>query len=542
VVALSEPSTRTVRHCLSVPPLTGGQVTGGRDGLDDRNVRWVAVIEWPVEDFVAPGEFVLTTGMGCDAEHLVQLAGEVADAGAAALCVAVGQGAPFAAMPAEVRALADERSMPLIELPWEVRFAEVSRALIDRLLAARYAATMDPGDQLPAGFTDALLHRDGLRTIAEALEGMVERPVLLLDGGLAVTAHGPRAAERLGAEALAAQSAVAHALAPSALTRLRAKLGDGEVRAVPELGEAGLPAGLAAAAVAQGAAVGYVLALHEGERREPLVVERHALGHAAVALAIETLRRRAAAEAEARARGDFLWELASGALAGGDEVATKAVLLGYEVERRYRVLLAEAEPGGGDALDEMVLHVRRHAADGLHASRRGDRVLALVPADAAPAVAPVALAGQLEAILGDRVSWGIAEGACTLGELAGGLHRAERALRVGRALHGPGTVADAVALGPFLLLDGLASDEGACRTAAALLAPLEESSLDLPRTLEAFLDANGNTTAAARELFLNRHSLMYRLRKVEALTGLDLSNHEDRFVLELSLRLRRMTM
>jgi DNA-binding PucR family transcriptional regulator len=33
---------------------------------------------------------------------------------------------------------------------------------------------------------------------------------------------------------------------------------------------------------------------------------------------------------------------------------------------------------------------------------------------------------------------------------------------------------------------------------------------------------------------------MYRLRKVEALTGLDLSSHEDRFVLELSLRLRRM--
>jgi purine catabolism regulator len=292
--------------------------------------------------------------------------------------------------------------------------------------------------------------------------------------------------------------------------------------------------------VAHGDAVGYVLALHEGEPREPLVVERHALGHAAVAVAIETLRRRAAAEAEARARGDFLWELASGALAGPDEVAAKAVLLGYEVERRYRVLLAEAENGGGDALDEMVGCVRRHAGDGLHASRRGDRVLALVPADAPPAVAPVALAQQLEAALGDRVSWGIAEGACALAELADGLRRAERALRVGRALHGPGTVADAVALGPFLLLDGLARDEGACRTAAALLAPLEQSSLDLPGTLEAFLEANGNTTAAARTLFLNRHSLMYRLRKVEELTGLDLSSHEDRFVLELSLRLRRM--
>ena len=542
MVALSEPSTRTVRHCLAVPPLTGGRVAGGGAGLDERHVRWVAVIESPVEDFVAPGEFVLTTGIGCDAEQFAQLVGEVADAGAAALCVAVGDGAPFATLPAGALVIADERRMPLVELPWEVRFADVLRALIDRLLAARYAATMDPGDQLPAGFTDALLHRDGLRTIAEALEGMIERPVLLLDAGLAVTAHGPRAEERLGAEVLEAQHSAAHALAPAALGRLRERLVHDDVRAVEALPEAGLPAGLIAAAVAQGDGVGFVLALHDDEARGPLVVESHALAHAAVALAIETLRRRAAAEAEARARGDFLWELASGALASGDEIAAKAVLLGYESERRYRVLLAEAEPGGGDSLEEMVRHLRRHAADGLHASRRGDRVLALVPADAPPAVAPVALAGQLEATLGDRVSCGIAEGACTLGELADGLCRAERALRVGRALHGPGTIGDAVALGPFLLLDGLASDAGACRTAAALLAPLEESALDLPGTLEAYLDANGNTTAAARTLFLNRHSLMYRLRKVEALTGLDLSSHEDRFVLELSLRLRRMSM
>ena len=77
-----------------------------------------------------------------------------------------------------------------------------------------------------------------------------------------------------------------------------------------------------------------------------------------------------------------------------------------------------------------------------------------------------------------------------------------------------------------------------------MLAPLEryrdETSRDLPRTVEVYLEENGNTTAAARRLFLNRHSLMYRLRKVEALTGLDLASHEDRFVLELSLRLRRM--
>ncbi len=436
--------------------------------------------------------------------------------------------------------------MPLVEIPWEVRFADVMWALTDRLLSARYAATLDPGDHLPAGFTDALLHRDGLGAIAEALEGMSGRPVLVLDAGLAVSASGPLALAALGEEALAAQPAQAQSLAPAALDALRASLGADDVHPVDALPEAGLPPGLVAAAVAQGAVVGYVLALGDRASGEPLIVERHALGHAAVAVAIETLRRRAAAEAEARVRGDFVWELATGALAGRQEMTAKAVLLGYALERGYHVLLAEAEEDGGEALDDAVRHLRRHGgAAGVQASRRGARVLAVVPADTPAGPEPAALARQVAEAVGEQVSWGIADGACALGELADGVGRAERALRVGRALRGPGTVADAEALGPFLLLDTLAGDDEACRTAAAVLAPLEtydsDTSRDLVHTLEVYLEENGNTTAAARRLFLNRHSLMYRLRKVEALTGRDLRRHEDRFLLELSLRLRRVS-
>ena len=542
-----EPSALTVRRCLRVPPLSEATVVAGRSGLDERRVRWVAVIEWPVEDFVARDELVLTTGIGCEPERFTQLAAEVADAGAAALCIAVGPGAPFEAVPDGVRTLADERGMPLVEIPWEVRFADVLRALTDRLLSARYAATMDTGDHLPSGFTDALLHRAGLSAIADALETMIERPVVVLDAGLAVTAYGSLAEARLGADELADQPVRARALDAAELDAVRASLGGGDVHAVPPKTITGLPGGLVAAAVAQGAAHGYVLALQEGAATEPLIVERHALGHAAVAVAIETLRRRAAAEAEARVRGDFLWELASGALVSRQEIAAKAVLLGYAVERRYQVLLAEAETEAGDGvpLEEVVRHLRRHGAvAGLQASRRGERVLAVVPIDAPPALAPPTLAARVGEALGQRVSWGIADGAFALRELADALKRAERALRVGRALEGPGTVADAAALGPFLLLDALARDDAACRTAASILEPLmrydSERSRDLLQTLEVFLAENGNTTSAARRLFLNRHSLMYRLRKVEELTGRDLKRHDDRFLLELSLRLRRV--
>ena len=59
-------------------------------------------------------------------------------------------------------------------------------------------------------------------------------------------------------------------------------------------------------------------------------------------------------------------------------------------------------------------------------------------------------------------------------------------------------MADAETLGPFLMLDALAGDEAAQRTAAAVLAPLEayddDTARGLVETLETFLRENGNTS------------------------------------------------
>lgn len=542
-----DPGTLTVRECLSLPALERAEVVAGAEGLDDRLVRWMAVTEHPVDHFVAHGEFVLTTGLGCDAETFEGMVADVADAGAAALLVGVGEGAPMPAIPKSVRRLADHRALPLIELPWAVRFADVLRTLTDRLLATRYAATFDASSHLPSDFTTALLHRDGLRSIAEALEGLIGRPVLVLDPELAVTAHGPLAAARLG-DGLVEQPVAARGLEAARLAAIRDALADGDVHAFEAVEEARLPAGLAVAAAAQGSTLGYVLGCDpDTGPGGGLIVERQALAHAAVAVAIETLRRRSVAEAEANARGDFLWELAARALVNPAEIATKAVLLGYASHQAYRVALAEAEADedGGNTLDELTRRLRRHgAAAGVQCTRRGTRLLVLVPVGAPASLEPRALVSRVAEAADTSCSWGIADGAFPLQELADGVERAERALRVGRALEGPGGVADAEALGPFLLLHAIADDETARGSAAAVIAPIVEYDRDTSRglleTLEVFLAENGNTSSAARRLFLNRHSLMYRLRKIEALTGRSLDRHDDRFLLELSLRLRRL--
>ena len=64
------------------------------------------------------------------------------------------------------------------------------------------------------------------------------------------------------------------------------------------------------------------------------------------------------------------------------------------------------------------------------------------------------------------------------------------------------------------------------------------SSMDLVRTLVEFIKCNGNSSLAARNLHLNRQSLLYRLKKIESLTGMSLNQRKDLFLLELFTRIQ----
>ena len=58
--------------------------------------------------------------------------------------------------------------------------------------------------------------------------------------------------------------------------------------------------------------------------------------------------------------------------------------------------------------------------------------------------------------------------------------------------------------------------------------------------MEAFIEQNGQWEKAARELFCHRHTLRYRIRRVEELTGRDLESARDRIEFWLALRAREL--
>ena len=98
-------------------------------------------------------------------------------------------------------------------------------------------------------------------------------------------------------------------------------------------------------------------------------------------------------------------------------------------------------------------------------------------------------------------------------------------------------------LGAFTLLLALQDDEALRSYSDNLLAPIEadgEYGSELLRSLEAYIEQNGQWERAARELYCHRHTLRYRIRRVEELTGRDLGRAHDRIELWLALRAREL--
>ena len=87
------------------------------------------------------------------------------------------------------------------------------------------------------------------------------------------------------------------------------------------------------------------------------------------------------------------------------------------------------------------------------------------------------------------------------------------------------------------LKQAVRSDEALADLAEVTFQPLIDydraHQSDLLHTLNVFLRCGGNQSKTAQELFLHRSSLLYRLRRIEDLTGFDLWDNEQRVLLQM---------
>jgi sugar diacid utilization regulator len=277
-------------------------------------------------------------------------------------------------------------------------------------------------------------------------------------------------------------------------------------------------------------------------------------------IASEVERVRAPERVSETAAADFLGALLRRELTDREELISQARELSLEVADGASVIVARALPQA--PTDEgWRARVRAVAERGARAvvsrsiaalSERdgtvGAEVLLLVPGSEEPVAARAAEAvlRELEAAL---AGYTFALGRSRLAEDPADLPRAvSEALLAANVAQGS---SDGPALafeqtGAYRLLLSAMSENPAelqrfyAETVEPLVAYDEQYETDLMRTLETFLEADGNVAGTAQRLFTHRHTIYYRLERVRDLSGLDVSSSDGREKLSLGLKSMRV--
>ncbi len=238
--------------------------------------------------------------------------------------------------------------------------------------------------------------------------------------------------------------------------------------------------------------------------------------------------------------GDVLAEALTGHLYP-DEVQARLRPFGIGDQVAVLAFALEDPTAAAAPLERALEHERMHS---LVAIRAG---LLCAVIDAAPGVEPEDLARKLRGEL--RTRFGEVRAAASRAGAAHSLrlsfHEARCALEAVRLQNGTAPeVATYRDLGAFQLLLSLQDDDALLSYCRGVLGPVEQDEGDygeeLLRSLDVFIEHNGHWEKAAGALYCHRHTLRYRVRRVEQLTGRDFSSARDRIEFWLALRGREL--
>jgi purine catabolism regulator len=243
--------------------------------------------------------------------------------------------------------------------------------------------------------------------------------------------------------------------------------------------------------------------------------------------------------------GDVLAEVLTGHLYPED---LQARLRPFGIGEQVAVLAFKLEdPSAAAAVVETIL--ARQQVPGLVAIRTGLLCAVIDPgsASAKDQLVPLELARTLRGELAGRFGEvrAAASRAVATHSLRMAFHEARCALEAVRLRNGSAPdVASYADLGAFQLLLSLQDDDALGSYCRSVLDPIEQGEGDygdeLVRSLDVFIEHNGHWEKAANALYCHRHTLRYRIRRIEQLTGRDFSNARDRIEFWLALRGREL--
>lgn len=487
-----------ITDIIDMPELRTRFLAGGQGG--ERMIRWAHVCELPdPTEWLGEGDLLMTTGIGIPGDPGVQTAyiEKLSSSGLAGVMIGENMQAPEDL--SALCAAADALGFPVLLTQYDVPFSSVTRAVID----ASRKEEFDRRNAISRLCVSARLAIEGLslEKLLLRLAEDVRAKLVLLDSQEATRAWLPKGSDipKKLQEAMKRQPPDASDAQP---VIRRYTVDEEEVLATSVPSRRGS-----------------ILLIRQTENHW---LDYSLLYHLAAVLGISIERLHMETERALRIGSQLLDDLLNSRLAPYD-MGKQLEQSGLRIES---ACLAVARPGQQRLTEwgfqfgqiDLPILLRPH----------GDELIVLLPMEAV---------SDAQEVLGTHIGFSNAIG--NFERLPEGLREARLALvHAGeRPVLAYAEIVDKV---PWLP-DNL--DEAA-RTFQRVLGPLAayDATHDTPllHTLEIFLEKNRSWLIAARQLHIHKTSLVYRIRRIESLTGRSLDRTEDVAVLWLAIQAGRL--
>ncbi|MET7641735.1 PucR family transcriptional regulator [Streptomyces sp. NPDC005438] len=501
----------------------GLSVLAGQERLD-RAVRWAHVSELTdPTPYLDGGELLLLTALKLDVTN-----SEAMDAYVRRLVdkdvVGIGfaAGVHYEQVPDALLQASKSASLPLIEVPRRTPFLAISKVVSDSLAAERYRS-VTAGFDAQRELTSAALSHEGPAALLGKLAQHLDGWVALYDASAAVVASAPHWAARRAARITTEVQRLRDRPAPASAVVSGGEVADDRI----ELQSVGVGSGRRARAVL---AIGTGAPLGTGER--------YAVNSAIALLTLTTERSRALQEAEGRLGAAVLRMLLVGESNHARAVAGR--LYGGLLDAPLRVVVAEEGGSSLEGLGEAIEAAAARAGEAVLLVPDGGRLVVLAADGGSAVEGCIAYAeaadrcrekgGQPEAVIGISAPAGLAAAAVAF-------KQAEQALSVARRRGVALVEHEDVAAGSVM---PLLADDAVRAFADGMLRALHEHDAtgrgNLVESLREWLAHHGQWDAAAAKLRVHRHTLRYRMRRVEEILGRSLDDPDVRMELWLALK------
>lgn len=329
----------TIAEALEMEFFATATVVAGHDGLH-KSIQWVHMVDIPdMVEWAGEGELFFTTAFGLkdNADLQATLIPQLVERGVVGMVVAVGR--YFHEIPPCMVDCANQLGFPIVKVPWEVPFMEVTRAISEQLVRERYRL-MQQSLQIHNTLTRVVLLGEDLEALARALAELVRSTVTIEDAALHPLAHAPwgEAGQADGGDIppLHTPSDLLDELERRGILKeLRRSLRPMRIPALPDLG---FPTEhIATPIVVSRQVYGYMRLIVDGHTTDDLAMI--ALEHGATVAALILLKEQAVYEAEQRLKGSFLDDLLEGRPSVRRQLAATASYLGHSFSHGQQIMI-----------------------------------------------------------------------------------------------------------------------------------------------------------------------------------------------------------